>query len=530
MNTPFAHRLHRHLFSVFLSLLWLSSAAPRAHAQDAATLYITEYQVTGVQHLTRLEVETAVYPFLGPGRTTEDIEQARTALEKAYHDKGYQSVAINVPQQDGSDGVIILEALETKVGRLRVRGSRYFDIAALKRKAPSMAEGKVPNFNEVTKDLIALNKSADRRVTPELKPGVLPGTVDIDLKVEDHFPLHGSFEFNNRYSPDTSEFRLNGSLSYSNLWQLDHTLGFSFQIAPERLSDAEVFSGYYLAPLTDDWSVMLQGTQQNSDVSTLGGAAVAGRGQIYGLRFLRSLPDREGFRHSISFGFDYKHFDEDVVVAGETSSAPITYWPFAVNYTAAWVGKNSDTDLNLGLNFHARGMGSDKNEFDYKRYNSTGSYLYLRGDLTHTHELPRGFQLFTRVQGQISSAPLINSEQFAGGGLGSVRGYLESTALGDDGIFGTLELRSPSFLKAKNKDKPEQEWRVYGFLEGGKLSILDPLPEQQTYSNLLSVGLGSSVKLFDHFNGSFDLGLPLTDAGAINAGDLLFTFRVWADF
>ena len=84
-----SHRLHRHLiFSAALSWLWLSPAAPRAHAQDAATLYITEYRVQGVKHLNRLEVESAVYPFLGPGRTTEDIEQARTALEKAYHDKG----------------------------------------------------------------------------------------------------------------------------------------------------------------------------------------------------------------------------------------------------------------------------------------------------------------------------------------------------------------------------------------------------------------------------------------------------------
>ena len=524
------HRLSSRLYFPLLSMLWLSSAAPKAHAQDAATLYISEYRVQGVEHLSRLEVETAVYPFLGPGRTTDDIEQARTALEKAYHAKGYQSVAINVPPQDGSDGVIVLDALEAKVGRLRVRGSRYFDIEALKRKAPSMAEGKLPNFNEVTKDLVALNKTADRRVTPELKTGALPGTVDIDLNVEDHSPLHGSLELNNRRSPDTSDYRLNGSVSYTNLWQLDHALGFSFQIAPERMRDAEVFSEWYTAPLSENWTGTLQATQQNSDVSTLGGAAVNGRGQVYGLRFTRTLPDAEGFRQSISLGVDYKHFDENVVVGGEASTTPITYWPFSVNYTAAWVKKKNETDLSLGLNFHARGMGSDINEFDYKRYNSTGSYLYLRGDLTHTHELPRGFQLFTRLQGQLSSAPLINSEQFAGGGLGSVRGYLESTALGDNALFGTLELRSPSLLSAKTKDKAAREWRVYGFVEGGRLSIIDRLPQQKAGSNLLSIGLGSSVKFDGHLNGSFDVGLPLTDQGTVSSGDVLFTFRVWTDF
>ncbi|MDB6118838.1 MAG: hemin-binding protein [Verrucomicrobiaceae bacterium] len=530
MTTAF-HTLHRRIaFSAILSWLWLSPAAPRVHAQDAATLYIQEYRVQGVKQLAQLEVETAVYPFLGPGRTTEDIEQARAALEKAYHDKGFQTVSINVPSQDGSYGIIFLEAVEASVGRLRVRGSRYFDIAAIKRKAPSLAEGSVPDFNKVQRDMIALNSSADRRVTPELKPGVVPGTVDIDLKVEDKLPLHGSLELNNRYSPDTSAFRLNGALSYGNLWQLGHTLGFNFQIAPENLHDAEVFGAYYLAPLDEEWSVMLQATQQDSDVSTLSGTAVAGRGEIYGIRFMRSLPGQDKFNHSLSFGIDYKHFDEDVIVAGERTLTPITYYPFSVNYAAAWAGAKGDTDLNLALNFHTRGLGSDKDEFDRKRYNSTGSYLYLRGDLSHTHELPHGLQLFTRLQGQASSAPLVNSEQFAGGGLGSVRGYLESTALGDHGIFGTLELRSPSFITTKNKDKPEREWRVYGFIEGGRLSLSDPLKEQQPNTDMLSIGIGSNVRLFDHFNGSFDLGLPLVDAGVVSSGDVLLTFRLWLDF
>ncbi|MFZ4593012.1 MAG: ShlB/FhaC/HecB family hemolysin secretion/activation protein [Verrucomicrobiaceae bacterium] len=511
-------------------LLGLSLAAPRAHAQDAASFYVREYRVQGAKQLSRLEVETAVYPFLGPGRTVEDIEQARTALEKAYKDKGYQTVGIDVPQQDGTQGIIILQAIEAPVGRLRVTGSRFYDIERIKRKAPSIAPGKVPNFNEVTKDIIALNKLADRKITPELKTGVEPNTVDIDLKVEDKLPLHGTLELNNRYSPDTTEYRLNGSLSYGNLWQLGHTLGVNFQIAPERLDDAKVFSAYYLAPLNEEWSLMLQGTKQDSNVSTLGGAAVAGRGEIYGLRFLRSLPTRDKFYQSLSFGFDYKHFDEDVIVGDQTLITPITYWPLTLSYAASWAGEKSDTDLNIAINMHARGMGSDIYEFDNKRYNATGSYLYVRSDLTHTHILPGDFEVMARIQGQMSSTPLINSEQFAGGGLSTVRGYLESTALGDYGVFATLELRSPSLLKSTDEDKEDRNWQLYGFIDGGKLAILDPLPEQQTYSDMVSFGIGSSIKLFGHLNGSIDVGFPLVNQGVISAGDALMTFRLWADF
>ena len=61
-----------------------------------------------------------VYPFLGSERTSEDVEQARAALEKAYHDKGFQTVSIEIPQQKMRRGVVILNVVEAKVGRLRV--------------------------------------------------------------------------------------------------------------------------------------------------------------------------------------------------------------------------------------------------------------------------------------------------------------------------------------------------------------------------------------------------------------------------
>src|SRR5262249_59196248 len=95
--------------------------------------------------------------------------------------------------------------------------------STIKENSPSLAEGSVRNFNEVTQDVIALNQWPERRVTPSLKAGVVPGTVDGDLTVNDTFPLHGSAELNNRYSANTDPLRVNASLSYNNLWQLGHS-------------------------------------------------------------------------------------------------------------------------------------------------------------------------------------------------------------------------------------------------------------------------------------------------------------------
>jgi len=515
-----------------------SQAAPGKAVQNvqpaadpsAGTLYIREYRVLGAHQLNSEEIGEAVYPFLGPGRTKDDVEQARAALEKAYQSKGFQTVSVQVPLQQVKKGVIMLQVTESTVGRLRVHGARYFSPDQIKAQAPSLAEGKPVDFNQVTKDIVALNQLPDRSVTPVLRAGLTPGTVDIDLNVKDSLPLHGSLELNNRYSPDTTELRLNGSVSYNNLWQLGHSAGISFQLAPERLKDAEVFSAYYLARFADvPWlSLMVQGTKQDSDVSTLSSSNVTGRGEILGGRAIINLPPLKDFYHSVSVGFDYKHFVNGLTLAGQKTVTPTTYVPVSAMYSATWRGKGYETDLNAGLNFTFRGVGSSLSELDNSRFAADGGYIILHGDLAHTHELPGGLQIYGKMQGQVANEPLLSSEQIAAGGVSTVRGYLESEEEGDNGVFGSVELRSPSLGDWLHHGV--DEWRIYTFCDVGMVSVIDTLPEQQERFTLASFGVGTRLRILNHLNGSLDVGVPMINATETKAHDLLLTFRVWADF
>jgi hemolysin activation/secretion protein len=216
------------------------------------------------------------------------------------------------------------------------------------------------------------------------------------------------------------------------------------------------------------------------------------------------------------------------MIAGVPSVSPVTYYPFSAAYSGSWIGKGNETDLNASANLSIRGWDSSEQQFQVNRYGSDGSYIYFRGDLSHTHDIAGGFQVFGKVQGQAADKPLVNSEQFSAGGLGTVRGYLESEDLGDNGIAGTIELRTPSlgdFL-----GKPVDDWRFYLFSDAALLTIDDALPEQQEKFKLASVGAGTRIKLQDHYNGSFDFGLPLDNGANTQAYEPLMTFRVWAEF
>jgi hemolysin activation/secretion protein len=521
--------------------------APAA-AGVAQSLYIREFRVLGARELAAVEVEEAVYPYLGPGRTLDDVEQARAALEKAYQAKGFQGASVQVPPQKGRGGVVFLQVSTGTVAKLRVKGSRYYLPSDIKRRAQSLAEGRAVNFNDVTREIVALNQLPDRQITPELRPGIEPGTVEVDLNVKDKFPLHGSVELNNRYNANTTPLRLTASANYNNLWQLGHTVGFSYQVAPERRQDAEIYSGYYIArfPGVESFSLMVQGRKQDSNIllsDSKGGTVsttnnVVAPGESYGIRGIITLPPLKDYYHSLTVGFDYSHFENDVFISTPAGpivlSSPFTYYPVSASYSGTWAGKTSTTDLNIGVTVGIRGPGSTPQEFENNRFDARTNFIKLRGDLSHTRDLPYGTEGFVKVEGQISDQPLVNTEQIAAGGLISVRGYLEGEVLADNGVSGTLELRSPNLLgwvkHAEGAKKEDNEWRFYFFGDAGAFALRSSLPEQKDHFTLASYGVGTRMRLLGHLNGSLDAAVPVFSQTETHAGDARLTFRVSADF
>lgn len=510
--------------------------AAAAGAQDTSTIFINEYRIDGARKLPRRSIEEAVYPFLGPGRTKDDVEQARAALEQAYHDQGLQTVLVQVPEQQVKRGIVHLQVVERTVGRLRVKGAKYSSPSKIKAMTTSLAEGSVIDFNKVPADIVSLDQMPDRQVTPTLRTGVEPDTVDVDLEVTEKAPLHASADLNNRHGPDTTALRVNASVSANNLWQAGHGAGFSFQVSPQDTSQVKVFSAYYLARFAHlDWfTLTASALKQDSNVSTLGDAAVAGRGSNAGLRADFSLPPGKEFSQSASLGLTWKHFDQTIVLAPTSTSpakvsvTPITYYPLEADYSATWQNKRVTTDFNAGVTFHLRGLGDDSGQFNNTRSHADANFLYFHGELAQTRELPGGFQIYGKVQGQMADQPLLSGEQATGGGLGTARGYLEAEAVGDSSFFGTVELRSPSLLKLFTDKKGD--WRLFGFADAGWLKVNEPPPEQKNHFDFLSYGVGTRLRFMDHFDGLIVASFPQLKVGETIKGTSRITFKAEFDY
>jgi hemolysin activation/secretion protein len=491
---------------------------------------VFEFKVDGNTVLPVGKIEEAVYPFLGEAKTIDDVEKARTALEKIYQDSGYLTVSVSIPHQEVNVGIVKLLVTEGKVERLRVKDSKYFSLSEIKSRITEFEEGKVPNFPVAQLQLGTVNRGQNRQVTPILRAGKSPGKIEIDLKVQDQFPLHGNVELNDKYSSNTTETRLNGSLRYENLWQKDHSIGISFQISPEELNEVKVVSATYLIPRLNGDYFAAYGVISKSDISAVGDVNVIGNGYISGVRYIHPLPMIENYYQSITFGADYKDFKETVSLLGADGfKTPISYSAFLLGYDVSYQGKSSQVQLNLGFNFALRGLNSQQ-EFRNKRYLAEPNFGYLKTEIKYLQKLPYEWSIQARLNSQIANGPLISAEQFAIGGVDSVRGYLESAALGDNGITSNVEIRSPPlqrYLKNNISDYVKELY-AYSFIDAGYVSIYEPLFQEKS-SDLMSLGMGVKFKSTNGIFTTIDYAHALRDSGLVKNGDDRFHFRVGYD-
>jgi hemolysin activation/secretion protein len=504
----------RFLGIMAMSLLQSVIAARSAETPAAAlasapekTFPVLEYRVEGNTLMRQIDIERAVMPYLGEGKTIKDVEAARQGLEKIYHDHGYQTVLVNIPQQEVSSGVVRLAVLEAPVGQVQIKGSRYHSLEVINATVPQLQGGVVPNFNEVQKELAQVNHTEDLHVTPVLRASTTPGQVDVDLNVQDELPLHASLEANNRYSANTAQLRLIGEVSYDNLFQRNQSMSLQYQTAPEHPDEAKIWSLSYVIPTQSGLVWALYAVRSDSNIAAVGNLDVIGNGSIYGVRLIEPLPSSSGnFYHNFTAGLDYKDFKQDVVLEGaDDLPSPARYSPFTLQYTATWLGPvdaayhdaattamRSNTTLDLGLNFLIRDLGTDAEQFSAKRYGASPSYLIFHPSLQRQQILPGSWSLVAKIDGQLASGPLISNEQYGAGGVDSVRGYTESERLGDNGIRGSVELRTPQLLSGHTRIT-QSYW--YVFADGARVRILDPLPAQRTGYDLGSEGLGFRFKV-----------------------------------
>ncbi len=504
------------LWIVLVLALILGLGSP-AGAQAQPRFDILEYEVLGNSLLPDLAIEQAVTPYLGEGRALGDVDAARAALLQRYQDAGYLSVQVLIPEQKVDGGVVRLQVVEAPVGDMRVLGAQFNAPSRIAAELPAAKVGSVPNFVQLQTQLAEINRRADVKVSPVLKAGREPGTVDVQLDVDDQLAMHGSVEVNNRQSLNTLPTRLAAALRYDDLWARGHSVGLNLQTTPEDTRQMRSVSANYswpTGPQGEAFSAYVASSRSNMNVRiTQGDMGVVGNTDIVGLRYSLPLSSPAGVMQTASFSLDHRQMRGSTQLLGtESAQVPLTYVPLGLSYR--WVGLQHEPQpmvVDVSSLLGARGvLGNSDEAFNAKRAGASASFAALRWGWQWSKALGKS-ALATKWNGQLATGPLMSGEQFFAGGVDSVRGYLENERVGDQGTSLSVEWTSP--WTRETIAGSAWRWQALGFTEASWLQTLQPALGQWAQTGLWGMGAGMRMQ------GPRGMGLSLDAAQALRDGD-----------
>lgn len=510
------------------------------------TFPLTTFVVEGNTILEQTRIDRLLESYTGAGRRMKDVEQARAELEKLYHAAGYPTVLVNLPEQTIENGLVRLQVVEGILLTITVTGNEHFSWVNIRGKLPSLTPGALIYEPTLVKELATVNSNPDLSVTPLLKPGPVPGTVDLELKVKDRLPIHGKLEADNRGPITTPQNRLLAEIQHTNVFGHDEILTLNTVQTPTDWGAVQNYGVSFVYPVQWPDHLLAVYASKSESNSVLTGAAVsvggasdvgiAGNATIAGARYIFPIFKGGKNAHQLSIGIDYKRLEETsasfpggdpAVVLG-----PIQYTPASLAYTGLypdqwWPDYVGQTKAALSVRGYVAGImpGGDKQDFAGDpnnpfespglRRGSTGTFAVLQGGLDRVQTLPADFSLLLRASGQWASEPLIPAEQFFAGGFDTVRGYLQFEAIGDNAVLGRAELTTPEVLKVpidriwQRRRSSDMAFRLRfaTFYDVAKLWVLQAPPGQLSQFNLEGVGFGVRVKF------PRDVGQLILDSG-----------------
>ncbi len=369
----------------------------------------------------------------------EQIEAVAADITRAYRQAGFLVTTAVVPPQDiEAGGVLDIQVVEGRLGRVRVEGSERYNARALAGPMQSLV-GQPVQLDRLQQAMRQVRDLPGVSVSPVLAPGAAPGETDIILVAEDSGrPYAVRIGASNYGTDSTGRYRLEaGITAYSPLGAGDlFSASYAYGINP---NDSWVGAANYNLPFAGSRGLtgVIGFTRSEIELSTGPFAALDING-----------PTTQGYA-----GLDWRLVETPGVVVQasgrlihETSRLDglgLRLSEHAFDVAEAGVAVRHEQPRSRGVNFaqlNVRKAFNDESGEQNFIYNAHDSHFWLaRASASRLQGLTRNQRLSVRATAQFTDSALTPLEQFSIGGPGSVRAVPLSTALGDRGVQATAE-------------------------------------------------------------------------------------------
>lgn len=468
-----------------------------------------------------VNLKRAIRTYYNHPLNAETISAIKKRIIEYYDNNGRPVVAVSIPQQDVTDGVLQLMVTEGKLGKVTCTGNNWFSDERILG-GVQLEPGESIASDLLDQNLYWLNRNSFRQVDAVYTPGSEEGTTDIELICKDRLPFHIYAGIDNTGNDVTGNNRLFTGFTWGNVFWTDQRLSYQYASSSD-FKRYQAHTLYYEIPLPW-WQhlINIYGGYSHVDadfhISTITGTKFRTHGFSLqaSLRYDITLKAMKNFLHEVTWGFDFKRTNNNLDLGG----VPIIS-ENNVNLTQFQLGYNLGYTINpISLSFEVEGFWSpgkwvsDQTNKDYQslRPFAKNQYVYARTALSLIYNFYKEWSLHNTFRGQIASNNLLPSEEYGVGGYNTVRGYKERIVNGDQVFIWNIELRTPpvSILHplAGNK-KFNDAFQFLVFFDYGLSGVRHTAPGQPKTSYLTSIGPGVRYNIIPYLTLRADWGFQL---------------------
>ena len=451
------------------------------------------------EELTKLALEV-----LGEDIFFDELLEVCSKVTNLYHEKGFLTSYATVPPQRIVDGVATIKIVESKVGELNIEGEKWtreWYLRNIIMGKAGLREGDVFNAKNLQRAMKEINREDYVKVQTEVERDALgEQNTAITLNVRDRFPVNAGVMYDDYGRSYTGAQRVSFLLGMDNLTGLGD----------------KIYGGTILSSGATGWMagyslpVSSYGTRLSFDFSDshvhLGGPykakGVKGNAQSYFFKLTHPLIQTAKSDLFVYSGYDY--------VNASTSWNPGAARQYLSDYNlhvwrsglygmtdddyGRWIG-------NLALDF---GMGGTDHMHNS---NSDTTFFKVGASATRVQRLFARSLGIVRVSGQYSPNKLFAAEQMQLGGPYTLRGYQPAELIGDYGVSGTIEYRTPIPFLDRVWPWLDDRLRFAMFYDWGYIGE-NGNAYNYPQSFLHSVGFGGYFNVTDWLTAQVGVGFP----------------------
>jgi len=465
-RTPFCAAVAE-LAPAVLALLLFSSAVcaqvlppPPANLTEsnqlatATRLFVRGFEFEGNRAVPSAELAKVTQPFTNREINSEELEEARRSVSLYYVNHGYINSGAVIPDQNPTNGIILIRIIEGKLSGIMLRGNKWLRDGYITNRVARWATPPL-DLNDLQQGLQLLRQNPNvSQINAELKPGTAPGESLLDLKVADQQPFRLGLQADNERPPSVGAYQVWALASDLNLTGHSDPLDFKYGIAnagqdgPE-FSGIDNMEGSYALPLTRyDTTLNLHASRLNTSITEnqFVDLNITSLTESLGVSLRQPVYQTANQEVALSVGFDWRKnrtwlLDEPFDISPGAVDGKMVV--SVLRLSQEWLRRGQNDVLALRSTFNV-GLNVLNATDDHIPDNPNGTFFSWLGQgqyiqrLFHTQN-----ELIFRLSGQWTSERLLALEQFSVGGIQTVRGYLENQLVRDKAIVSSVEGRVP---------------------------------------------------------------------------------------